>query len=219
MKTKSFAIASMALAVALGMVVCAPLAGCSGCSTNRESNVIQKSAGSKSPKKKQVDRTAAQKVKDSAAGGSTKTAQEETSAVTDAKTDGCESKSSTSTQATPSKAGTGKLTESNSNESKPTGSQKKWVPEQGHWETDYSQVWVPNMVYTRHERWIYSVCHAVFNSSAEMNNHTETTNGDAQHPNGASSIDDSYTTSEDQGHYEQQATGQHWVVDVAGHWE
>lgn len=32
-------------------------------------------------------------------------------------------------------------------------------------------------------------------------------------------VNDSYTTSEDQGHYEQQATGQHWVVDVAGHWE
>ena len=36
---------------------------------------------------------------------------------------------------------------------------------------------------------------------------------------GGSVIDDSYTTSEDQGRYEQQATGRHWVVDVAGHWE
>lgn len=36
---------------------------------------------------------------------------------------------------------------------------------------------------------------------------------------GGSVVDDSYTTSEDQGHYEQQATGQHWVVEVAGHWE
>ena len=99
------------------------------------------------------------------------------------------------------------------------GSQKKWVAEQGHWETDYSQVWVPNVVYTRHERWMCSVCHATFNSAAEMDNHVFSTYGDAQHPNGASAINDSYTTSEDQGHYEQQATGQHWVVDVAGHWE
>ena len=52
-----------------------------------------------------------------------------------------------------------------------------------------------------------------------MDNHVFSTYGDAQHPNGASAINDSYTTSEDQGHYEQQATGQHWVVDVAGHWE
>ena len=97
--------------------------------------------------------------------------------------------------------------------------QKKWVPEQGHWETDYGQVWVPNVVYTRHERWMCSVCHATFNSAAEMDNHVISTYGDAQHPNGASAINDSYTTSEDQGHYEQKATGQHWVVDVAGHWE
>lgn len=105
------------------------------------------------------------------------------------------------------------------NSSSNGGSQKKWVAEQGHWETDYSQVWVPNVVYTRHERWMCSVCHATFNSAAEMDNHVISTYGDAQHPNGASAINDSYTTSEDQGHYEQQATGQHWVVDVAGHWE
>ncbi|GEM_PF-5501355 len=43
--------------------------------------------------------------------------------------------------------------------------------------------------------------------------------GDAQHPNGASAVNNSYTNSEDQGHYEQQATGKHWVVDVVGHWE
>lgn len=105
------------------------------------------------------------------------------------------------------------------NSSSNGGGQKKWVAEQGHWETDYSQVWVPNVVYTRHERWMCSVCHATFNSAAEMDNHVISTYGDAQHPNGASAINDSYTTSEDQGHYEQQATGQHWVVDVAGHWE
>lgn len=105
------------------------------------------------------------------------------------------------------------------NSSSNGGSQKKWVAEQGHWETDYSQVWVPNVVYTRHERWMCSVCHATFNSAAEMDNHVISTYGDAQHPNGASAINDSYTTSEDQGHYEQKATGQHWVVDVAGHWE
>lgn len=108
---------------------------------------------------------------------------------------------------------------SGNNSSSNGGSQKKWVAEQGHWETDYSQVWVPNVVYTRHERWMCSVCHATFNSAAEMDNHVISTYGDAQHPNGASAINDSYTTSEDQGHYEQQATGQHWVVDVAGHWE
>lgn len=97
--------------------------------------------------------------------------------------------------------------------------QKKWVPEQGHWEIDYGQVWVPNVVYVRHER--YWVNHGgtkvgPFDSKAAAwawcDNDVD--NGGI----GGSVIDDSYTTSEDQGHYEQQATGQHWVVDVAGHW-
>lgn len=98
--------------------------------------------------------------------------------------------------------------------------QKKWVPEQGHWETDYGQVWIPNVVYVRHER--YWVNHSgtkvgPFDSKAAAwawcDNDVD--NGGI----GGSVIDDSYTTSEDQGRYEQQATGRHWVVDVAGHWE
>lgn len=109
---------------------------------------------------------------------------------------------------------------SSNNSSSNGGSQKKWVAEQGHWETDYSQVWVPNVVYVRHER--YWVNHGgtkvgPFESKAAAwawcDNDVD--NGGI----GGSVIDDSYTTSEDQGHYEQQATGQHWVVDVAGHWE
>ena len=98
--------------------------------------------------------------------------------------------------------------------------QKKWVPEQGHWETDYGQVWVPNVVYVRHER--YWVNHGgtkvgPFDSKAAAWSwcDNDVDNGGI----GGSVIDDSYTTSEDQGHYEQQATGRHWVVDVAGHWE
>ena len=124
------------------------------------------------------------------------------------------SKSDSKGNSSDSKQGSG-----SNNSSSNGGSQKKWVAEQGHWETDYSQVWVPNVVYTRHERWICSACRAAFGSAAEMDAHAHATFGDAQHPNGCSAINDSYTTSEDQGHYEQQATGQHWVVDVAGHWE
>lgn len=106
------------------------------------------------------------------------------------------------------------------NSSSNSGSQKKWVAEQGHWETDHSQVWVPNVVYTRHPRfWVNHGGTMVgpFDSSdaayAWIINDGE--NGGI----GGSVVDDSYTTSEDQGHYEQKATGQHWVVDVAGHWE
>lgn len=103
------------------------------------------------------------------------------------------------------------------NSSSNGGSQKKWVAEQGHWETDYSQVWVPNVVYTRHERYICSACGASFDSIAAWSAHSDAMWEQGQAHGGY--INDSYTTSEDQGHYEQKATGQHWVVDVAGHWE
>ena len=110
--------------------------------------------------------------------------------------------------------------DSQSSGSSSAQSQKKWVPEQGQWETDYGQVWVPNVVYVRHER--YWVNHGgtkvgPFDSKAAAWSwcDNDVDNGGI----GGSVIDDSYTTSEDQGHYEQQATGRHWVVDVAGHWE
>lgn len=121
-----------------------------------------------------------------------------------------------------SKGGTASQASGGSSSSGPSPAQpqKKWVPEQGHWETGYGQVWVPNVVYVRHER--YWVNHGgtkvgPFDSKAAAwawcDNDVD--NGGI----GGSVIDDSYTTSEDQGHYEQQATGKHWVVDVAGHWE
>ena len=131
------------------------------------------------------------------------------------------SKSDNKGDSSQSKQNSGNSQNSGSNSSSSNGgSQKKWVAEQGHWETDYGQVWVPNVVYVRHER--YWVNHGgtkvgPFDSKAAAwawcDNDVD--NGGI----GGSVIDDSYTTSEDQGHYEQQATGQHWVVDVAGHWE
>jgi hypothetical protein len=106
------------------------------------------------------------------------------------------------------------------NSSSSGGSQKKWVAEQGHWETDYSQVWVPNVVYTRHPRyWVNHGGAMVGPFDSEDAAYAWIINDGENGGIGGSVVDDSYTTSEDQGHYEQQATGQHWVVDVAGHWE
>lgn len=128
------------------------------------------------------------------------------------------SKSDSKGDSSQSKQNSGNSQGSGSNNSTSnSGSQKKWVAEQGHWETDYSHVWVPNVVYTRHERYICSACGASFDSIAAWSAHS-----DAMWEQGrdhGAYINDSYTTSEDQGHYEQKATGQHWVVDVAGHWE
>lgn len=128
------------------------------------------------------------------------------------------SKSDSKDDSSQSKQNSGNSQTSGSNNSSSNGgSQKKWVAEQGHWETDYSQVWVPNVVYTRHERYICSACGASFDSIAAWSAHSDAMWEQGQ-DHGAY-INDSYTTSEDQGHYEQKATGQHWVVDVAGHWE
>ena len=128
------------------------------------------------------------------------------------------SKSDSKGDSSQSKQNSGNSQGSGSNNSSSNGgSQKKWVAEQGHWETDYSQVWVPNVVYTRHERYICSACSASFDSIAAWSAHSDAMWEQGQ-DHGAY-INDSYTTSEDQGHYEQQAAGQHWVVDVAGHWE
>ena len=128
------------------------------------------------------------------------------------------SKSDSKGDSSQSKQNSGNSQSSGSNNSSSNGgSQKKWVAEQGHWETDYSQVWVPNVVYTRHERYICSACGASFDSIAAWSAHSDAMWEQGQ-DHGAY-INDSYTTSEDQGHYEQKATGQHWVVDVAGHWE
>lgn len=128
------------------------------------------------------------------------------------------SKSDIKGNSSDSKQNSGNSQSSGSNNSSSNGgSQKKWVAEQGHWETDYSQVWVPNVVYTRHERYICSACGASFDSIAAWSAHSDAMWEQGQ-DHGAY-INDSYTTSEDQGHYEQKATGQHWVVDVAGHWE
>lgn len=104
--------------------------------------------------------------------------------------------------------------------SAPAQSQKKWVPEQGHWETDYGQVWVPNVVYVRHERyWVVTPNGNVGPFDSKSAAYAWVYNDMVNGGKGGSLLDDSYTTSEDQGHYEQQATGRHWVVDVAGHWE
>lgn len=131
------------------------------------------------------------------------------------------SKSDSKGNSSDSKQNSGNSQNSGSNNSSSNGgSQKKWIPEQGHWETDYSQVWVPNVVYTRHPRfWVNHGGTMVGPFDSENAAYSWSENDAFSGGIGGSIVDDSYTTSEDQGHYEQKATGQHWVVDVAGHWE
>ena len=210
-----------AIIVALLVCLSAPQLGCAsvakqGCgSTERAATAVKNK-----DKKKPSEEKAAQ-------ASGTKTEEKKESDDKDQKSDDSKkednkssdsSKSDSKGDSSQSKQNSGNSQGSGSNNSSSNGgSQKKWVAEQGHWETDYSQVWVPNVVYTRHERYICSACGASFDSIAAWSAHSDAMWEQGQ-DHGAY-INDSYTTSEDQGHYEQKATGQHWVVDVAGHWE
>ena len=213
-----------AIIVALLVCLSAPQLGCASVAKQGSGSTERAATAVKNKdKKKPSEEKAAQTSR-------TKTEEKKESDGKDQKSDDSKkednkssdsSKSDSKGNSSDSKQNSSNSQSSGSNNSSSNGgSQKKWVAEQGHWETDYSQVWVPNVVYTRHPRfWVNHGGTKVgpFDSKAAAwawcDNDVD--NGGI----GGSVIDDSYTTSEDQGHYEQQATGQHWVVDVAGHWE
>lgn len=210
-----------AIIVALLVCLSAPQLGCASVAKQGSGSTERAATAVKNKdKKKPSEEKAAQ-------ASGTKTEEKKESDGKDQKSDDSKkednkssdsSKSDSKGNSSDSKQNSGNSQGSGSNNSSSnSGSQKKWVAEQGHWETDYSQVWVPNVVYTRHERYICSACGASFDSIAAWSAHSDAMWEQGQ-DHGAY-INDSYTTSEDQGHYEQQATGQHWVVDVAGHWE
>lgn len=210
-----------AIIVALLVCLSAPQLGCASVAKQGSGSTEKAATAVKNKdKKKPSEEKAAQT-------SGTKTEEKKESDDKDHKSDDSkkeDNKSSDSSKpdnkgdSSQSKQNSGNSQNSGSNNSSSNGgSQKKWVAEQGHWETDYSQVWVPNVVYTRHERYICSACGASFDSIAAWSAHSDAMWEQGQ-DHGAY-INDSYTTSEDQGHYEQKATGQHWVVDVAGHWE
>ena len=218
---REISVRTKGIIVALLVCLSAPQLGCASVvkqgsgSTERAATAV-KNKDKKKPSEEKATQTSG-----------AKTEEKKESDGKDQKSDGSKkednkssdsSKSDSKGDSSQSKQNSGNSQGSVSNNSSSNGgSQKKWIPEQGHWETDYSQVWVPNVVYTRHERYICSACGASFDSIAAWSAHS-----DAMWEQGrdhGAYINDSYTTSEDQGHYEQKATGQHWVVDVAGHWE
>lgn len=210
-----------AIIVALLVCLSAPQLGCASIakqgsgSTERAATAV-KNKDKKKPSEEKATQASGTKTEEKKESDS-KDEQSDDSKKEDNKSSDS-SKSDSKGDSSQSKQNSGNSQGSGSNNSTSnSGSQKKWVAEQGHWETDYSQVWVPNVVYTRHERYICSACGASFDSIAAWSAHS-----DAMWEQGrdhGAYINDSYTTSEDQGHYEQKATGQHWVVDVAGHWE
>lgn len=212
---REIGVRTKAIIVALLVCLSAPQLGCASVAKQGSGSTEKAATAVKNKdKKKPSEEKAAQT-------SGTKTEEKDQKSDDSKKEDNKSSDSSKSDSkgnSSDSKQNSGNSQGSGSNNSTSnSGSQKKWVAEQGHWETDYSQVWVPNVVYTRHERYICSACGASFDSIAAWSAHSDAMWEQGQ-DHGAY-INDSYTTSEDQGHYEQKATGQHWVVDVAGHWE
>ena len=218
---REIGVRTKAIIVALLVCLSAPQLGCASVakqgsgSTERAATAV-KNKDKKKPSEEKATQTSGTKTEEKKESDS-KDEQSDDSKKEDNKSSDS-SKSDSKGDSSQSKQNSGNSQGPGSNNSTSnSGSQKKWVAEQGHWETDYSQVWVPNVVYTRHERYICSACGASFDSIAAWSAHS-----DAMWEQGrdhGAYINDSYTTSEDQGHYEQKATGQHWVVDVAGHWE
>lgn len=221
---REIGVRTKAIIVALLVCLSAPQLGCASVakqgsgSTERAATAV-KNKDKKKPNEEKAAQTSGAKTEEKKESDG-KDQKSDDSKKEDSKSSDS-SKSDNKGDSSQSKQNSGNSQSSGSNNSSSNGgSQKKWVPEQGHWETDYGQVWIPNVVYVRHER--YWVNHGgtkvgPFDSKAAAwawcDNDVD--NGGI----GGSVIDDSYTTSEDQGHYEQQATGRHWVVDVGGHWE
>lgn len=221
---REIGVRTKAIIVALLVCLSAPQLGCASVakqgsgSTERAATVV-KNKDKKKPSEEKAAQTSGAKTEEKKESDGKDQKSDDSKKEDNKSSDS--SKSDSKGDSSQSKQNSGSSQGSSGNNSSSNGgSQKKWIAEQGHWETDYGQVWIPNVVYVRHER--YWVNHGgtkvgPFDSKAAAwawcDNDVD--NGGI----GGSVIDDSYTTSEDQGHYEQQATGRHWVVDVAGHWE
>lgn len=221
---REIGVRTKAIIVALLVCLSAPQLGCAsvakqGCGSTERAATAVKNKDKKKPNEEKAAQISGAKAEEKKEPDG-KDQESDDSKKEDSKSSNS-SKSDNKGDSSQSKQNSGNSQNSGSNSSSSNGgSQKKWIAEQGHWETDYSQVWVPNVVYTRHER--YWVNHGgtkvgPFDSKSAAN--AWVYNDMVSGGKGGSLLDDSYTTSEDQGHYEQQATGQHWVVDVAGHWE
>ena len=221
---REIGVRTKAIIVALLVCLSAPQLGCASVakqgsgSTERAATVV-KNKDKKKPSEEKAAQTSGAKTEEKKESDDKDQKSDDSKKEDNKSSDS--SKSDSKGNSSDSKQNSGNSQSSGSNNSSSNGgSQKKWVAEQGHWETDYSQVWVPNVVYTRHPRfWVNHGGTMVGPFDSEDAAYSWSENDAFSGGIGGSIVDDSYTTSEDQGHYEQKATGQHWVVDVAGHWE
>lgn len=144
---REIGVRTKAIIVALLVCLSAPQLGCASVAKQGSGSTERAATAVKNKdKKKPSEEKAAQ-------ASGTKTEEKKESDDKDQKSDDSKkednkssdsSKSDNKGDSSQSKQNSGNSQSSGSNNSSSNGgSQKKWVAEQGHWETDYSQVWVP----------------------------------------------------------------------------
>ena len=126
--------------------------------------------------------------------------------------------STASSGSTASSSGSTSGSSSGSGDSGGTATGKTWVAEQGHWEPTYSSVWVQDSA--PYDEKVYQYTQYTFSDGYTCNDKYTAADYLDNHDVSYSSKDIYATEHHDAtGHYEQQQTGQAWVIDVAGHWE
>lgn len=104
-------------------------------------------------------------------------------------------------------------TPDSSHSATPTPPQKVWVPEVGHMEPTYENVWVPEVTTSKVTRYVCDGCGSKFDSASACRSHQ------AKAKDSTTSHTVSETVRKEGGHYEKRQTGSHWVVDRAGYWK
>lgn len=165
---REIGVRTKAIIVALLVCLSAPQLGCAsvakqGCGSTERAATAVKNKDKKKPNEEKAAQISGAKTEEKKEPDG-KDQESDDSKKEDSKSSNS-SKSDNKGDSSQSKQNSGNSQNSGSNSSSSNGgSQKKWVPEQGHWETDYGQVWVPNVVYVRHGRFICNACGATFDS-------------------------------------------------------
>ncbi len=94
-----------------------------------------------------------------------------------------------------------------------SSSQKTWVPEKGHYEDVYENVWVDESQQVKETKYVCDRCKREFGTRKEILAHQE----NAKH--GTSFTKKEVIRTIPGGHYERRKVGQYYVVDEVAHWE
>lgn len=147
---REIGVRTKAIIVALLVCLSAPQLGCAsvakqGCGSTERAATAVKNKDKKKPNEEKAAQISGAKTEEKKESDDKDQKSDDSKKEDNKSSDS--SKSDSKGNSSDSKQNSGNSQGSGSNNSSSNGgSQKKWVAEQGHWETDYSQVWVPNVV-------------------------------------------------------------------------